>query len=116
MISAAGVPAAGVPAGGGDSVMLLTREAAGPGLVLVDVESGALRPLGWHPAVYHAALHVPAAGGSVIEVENLQPEGGWQLHLVTGADSTLLSDEWDDEVLPAPSPDGGAVAFLTRDW
>ena len=97
----------------GEQALFVTREEEGPGLVLIDLASGTVSPLPWSDALYHAALVTAIDGRSVIEVEDLAGEAGFDLFLLAGQEERRrLTSSSRDEFLPVPSPDGRTVAYL----
>lgn len=94
----------------GRAVLLVTRDADGPGFVEVDLATGEQTEHEWSDAVFLAALHTAVGGGSVIALEDLENNEGWNLRLEGESGSKVLTE--DGARLPALSPGGAIVAYV----
>lgn len=102
----------------GRSILALTLGAGDnqPAFLTIDLAKGEVEYLGFHNALYQAALRSPRGEHAVISFEDNSGRSGWELALVgdKGEWKKDLSSRTQDDLLPSWRPDGREIAFLAE--
>lgn len=100
----------------GEAVLALTLGEAEnrPAFLRIVLTTGEVHPVGYHHALYHAALRSPSGDRAVVAFENTYADYGWDLVLVD-EDGGLVREirtRKGHDLLPAWRPTGGELAYL----
>lgn len=87
-----------------------------PDFLRIDLTSGEVTSLGYHHALYHAALRSPVGPRAVVAFENAYGNYGWDLVLVDGDGQMVREVQMrpGHDLMPAWRPTGGVVAYLAE--
>lgn len=101
-----------------DSILALTLGEAQnrPAFLRIGLSDGEVEHVGYHHALYHAAMRSPAGDEAAIAFENTYGDYGWDLVLVDEQARLVREVETrvGHDLLPAWRPDGGALAYLAE--
>ncbi len=100
----------------GKRILALTLGVEGnrPGFLVIDLEAGAYEHVGYHHALYHAAMRSPGPQGSAIAFEDNRGDLGWDIALFDEAGNWVrnLQKRSLSDLLPMWCHDGSVLAFL----
>lgn len=102
----------------GGSILALTLGEADnrPAFLRIDLASGEIHYVGYHHALYHAAMRSPSGDQAVIAFENTYGDYGWDLVLVDDRGQFLheVQGKEGHDVLPKWRVGGGELAYLAE--
>ena len=102
----------------GRTILALTLGTAAnrPAFLQIDLIHRYVENLGYHPALYQAALRAPGAEESVVAYVDNSGQKGWELALFDsqGNRSKELQTRVEDDLQPAWQPGGKEIAYLAE--